>query len=139
MRRRKTFNPKRSIRGVVDRESLQRLANRVRYGGNPEHKRNPGDFGLVPPAQPRADKTLCDEAGISKKAVAEGLLRDGVAKGLVSEQMRGEFPQNIWAVTKDGLPLEAELENQAQGTYHGYPMPSTDPFRDKVLERWKKG
>lgn len=139
MRRRKTFNPKRSIRGAVDRELLQRLAKRVRYGGNPEHKRNPGDFGLVPPAQPRADKTLCDEAGISKKAVAEGLLRDGVTKGLVSEQMRGEFPQNIWAVTKDGLPLEAELENQAQGTYHGYPMPSTDPLRDTVLELWKKG
>lgn len=138
MQRRKTFNPKRAIRDFAGRDSLEQLAQRIRYGGNPEHKRNPGDFGLVPPAQPRADKTLCDEAGIFTKELAERLLKDGALNGLISDQMRGDFPQNIWVVTQDGIPLEAELENQAQGTYHGYPMPSTDPFRNVVLERWKK-
>ncbi len=57
-------------------------------------------------------------------------------RGLISVQTRGQFPQNIWSVTESGCPLEAQLENQELGTYHGYPMPSTDPFRDAVLLRW---
>jgi hypothetical protein len=116
---------------------LDRLASCVKYGGNPEHKRNPGDFQLNPPAQPRADKTLCDAVGIFKKSKALWLLQEGVRRGLISEQTRGEFPQNIWSVTKDGKPLEAQLENQTQGIYHGYPMPINDDFRDEVLKRWK--
>ena len=65
MRPRTTFNPKRRIAETEDSERLIWLAQNVRYGGNPQHKRNPGDFGLVPPSQPRPDKTLCDEAGIT--------------------------------------------------------------------------
>ena len=52
--------------------------------------------------------------------------------------MQGTFPKNIWAVTDDGIPLEAQLENQAQGTYHGYPLTSNDDFRHIVLERWNR-
>jgi hypothetical protein len=137
MRRRKRFNPKRRIRADFDPDELGQLAQKVRYEGNPEHKRDPGDYGLTPPAQPRADKTLCDGVSIYKRSVAENLLRRGVKKGLVSEQMRGEFPQTIWSVTADGHPLEAQLDNAEQGVYHGYPMPTTDPFRDVVLRRWK--
>ena len=51
---------------------------RVKYGGNPEHKRNPGDFGLTPPSQPRADKTLCDEVAVFKRTTALRLLRKGI-------------------------------------------------------------
>ncbi len=47
------------------------------------------------------------------------------------------FPKNVWVVTEDGIPLEAQLENQETGVYHGYPMPLDDPFREKVLERWE--
>jgi hypothetical protein len=117
---------------------LEYLASRVSYGGNPEHKRNPGDFGLTPPAQPRMDKTLCDEVGIERKDDAEGLLRTGVRKGLVSVQIHNGFPQNIWAVTKRGDPLEAQLENSETGVYHGYPMPMADPLRDEVVARWQR-
>jgi hypothetical protein len=131
------FNFKRQIRRDCDPDELARLASCVKYGGNPEHKRNPGDFQLNPPAQPRADKTLCDAVGIFKKSKALWLLQEGVRRGLISEQTRGEFPQNIWSVTKDGKPLEAQLENQTQGIYHGYPMPINDDFRDEVLKRWK--
>lgn len=100
------------------------LADRVKYGGNPEHKRNPGDFGLTPPLQPRPDKTLCDEVKIFSRREATGLLKEGVKKGLISEQhTQNGYPQNIWAVTEEGWPLEAQLENARQGTYHGYPMP----------------
>ena len=67
------------------------------------------------------------------------LLRRLVAeaqRGLVSVQIRGRFPQNIWAVTEAGHPLEAQLENQEQGTYHGYPMSTTDPVWHAVVARW---
>jgi hypothetical protein len=43
----------------------------------------------------------------------------------------------VWAVSIEDLPLEAQLENAANGTYHGYPMAEEDPFRDIVLARWK--
>jgi hypothetical protein len=113
------------------------LLQRVRYGGNPEHKRNPGDFGLTPPSIPRPDKSLCDAVGIFRKPEAEQLLREGIRRGLVSMHERRGFPQNIWAVTKDGQPVEAQLENAERGVYHGYPMPLSDPFFHEVLSRWE--
>lgn len=115
---------------------MAELATRVRYGGNPEHKRNPGDFGLTPPSAPRPDKTLCDAVGVFERKVAKQLLREGIERGLISEQHRGEFPQNVWAVTTQGHPVEARLENATLGTYHGYPMPPTDPFCENILNRW---
>jgi hypothetical protein len=138
MRKRKSFNQKRSICSQQDtpdrREVLQDLVRRVSYGGNPEHKKNPGDFGLQPPSSPRLGKTLCDSVGILTRTEALRLLRDGLKRGLVSSQQRGGWPQNVWAVTADGSPLEAQLERD--GIYHGYPMPENDPFRAEVLKRW---
>lgn len=136
MRRRASFNPKRRIAENLSPGKLADLASRVKYAGNPMHKRNPGDFNLTPPSQPRPDKTLCDAVGIVSMRDALRLLRIGVNNGLISVQTRGDFPQNIWAVTDEGHPLEAQLENPAQGTYHGYPIPSNDDFRERVLERW---
>ena len=136
MRRRAGFNPKRRIRESCDRTELDRLASQVTYGGNPEHKRCPGDFGLVPPSHPRADKTLCDDVGIHRRVDAQDLLRKGVGAGLISRQTRGIYPQNIWSVSDAGEPLEAALENRETGAYHGYPMPTTDPFREYVLRQW---
>ena len=133
---RRTFNPKRRIAEIEDSERLTGLVQSVKYGGNPQHKRNPGDFALVPPSQPRPDKTLCDAAGITSIKEATRLLREGARRGLISEQTRADFPQNIWAVTADGIPLEAQLDNREQGIYHGYPIPATDDFRNEVLKRW---
>jgi hypothetical protein len=79
----------------------------VRYGGSPYHKSNPGDFGLTPPAQPRADKTLCDTVEIFEREVALRYLREGIRRGLVSEVPDGGWPKNIWSMTDDGRPLEA--------------------------------
>lgn len=139
MKRRTAFNPKRKIRTTCEGIDLDQLADRIRYGGNPEHKRNPGDFDLHPPSRPRADKTLCDMVNIHKKEDAVELLKKGVRKGLVSERMRNGYPQNIWTLTDDGYPLEAQLENAISGTYHGNPMPETDPFRGEILRRWDCG
>lgn len=66
------------------------------------------------------------------------MLKAGIQRKLVSKQKRNAYPQNIWSVTKEGVPLEAVLENQGNGTYHGYPMPVGDPFRDRVLELWNQ-
>ncbi len=138
MPRRNNFNPKRRIADADSAPNLTLLAERVRYTGSPYHKRDPGDFGLTPPAQSRPDKTLCDEAGITSKLEARRLLKRGVRKGLISVRRDGEFPVNIWSVTRDGVPLEARLENGVLGTYHGYPLASNDDFGDVVLERWDR-
>ena len=132
------YNPKRRIQSDPEQEYLKILVSRVKYSGSPYHKRTPGDFGLTPPVQPVPDKTLCDQAGVTTVTEASRLLKAGVKKGLISVQIHGEFPQNIWAVREDGWPFEAQLENQVQGTYHGYPMPSTDDFRLEVLKKWNQ-
>ena len=135
---RKGFNPKRRIRtSPIDRAYLDQLSKRVQYGGNPEHKSNPGDFGLHPPSSPRPDKTLCDGAQIFERNVAVKLLREGVRRGLISQQEWEGLPQNIWAVTDSGIPLEAQLENQAKATYHGYPMPGSDPLSNEITRLCK--
>lgn len=67
---------------------------------------------------------------------AQRLLRHGIEKGLVSEQTRNGWPQNIWSVAQNGTALEAMLDNQTEGTYHGYPMLSDDPLAATVLELW---
>ena len=143
MKRYNKYNPKRKIRVCTtqDREYLSRLCAIVGYGGNPQHKKNPGDFGLKPPCDPRPTKSLCDTVSVFRKEAALELLREGVRRGLVSESERNGFPQNIWSVIelRDGnaVPLESQLENPEKGTYHGYPLPETDPMHGLVLERWR--
>ncbi|MBO3707203.1 MAG: hypothetical protein J5X21_12455 [Candidatus Accumulibacter sp.] len=140
-RRYAQFNPKRKLLSPAEVEvrvaELRALASRARYGGNPEHKKNPGDFGLVPPSDPRQGKSLCDFAKILKRNEAEALLRAGLCKGLVSDRMVGDWPKNVWAVTEDGLAVEAQLESPDLGTFHGYPMPETDPLSLEVIRRWR--
>lgn len=138
MPERRTFNPKRQICSPEEfrnrQENLSKWLQSARYGGNPDHKRNPGDFGLNPPSGPRPSKTLCDQVQIFRRSDAIVLLRAGLEKGMFSIQERNGWPQNVWAVTDKGQPLEAQLEGI--GVYHGYPMPEADPFREKVLKRW---
>ena len=136
--RRGTFNQKRRLCPLDEvgfrNESLAPNLEKLRYGGNPEHKRNPGDFGLTPPSMPRPGKTLCDQVEIFTRTKALQLLRAGLDRGMFSVQERNGWPQNIWAVTEKGDPLEAQLEGV--GVYHGYPMPEADPFREVIIERW---
>lgn len=135
------FNPKRRFL-QPSAEELTRLcdlAETVAYGGNPEHKKNPGDFGLTPPSDPRRGKSLCDVAKIFSRAVAHGLLQEGLRRGLVSDRHDSGWPRNIWAVTEAGVPLEAQLENPVVGSYHGYPMPDSDPLASEVVKRWGQG
>ena len=131
------FNPKRKLRAWVgdasDKAYADRLARTLSYTGNPQHKRDPGDFDLTPPAAPRANATLCDEAGVFKKKAAIRLLKEGARKGLVDGRKVTGFPSLIWAV-RDGVAFEAQLENAGKGEYHGYPMPLSDPLRPLILQ-----
>lgn len=132
------FNAKRRLRVLTEADGVlcADLVQRVIYGGNPEHKKNPGDFGLVPPSGPRPGKSLCDEAHVFSRKQALNYLKQGLAKGLISDRSKGVWPQNIWAVTESGVPLEAQLENPEIGSYHGYPMPPSDPLADEILMQW---
>jgi hypothetical protein len=132
---RESFNPKRAFhdQATLPPAQIDHWIAEVRYGGNPEHKRNPGDFGLTPPAAARMGKTLCDKVGVFSRDAALELLREGLRRRLVSSQQRDGWPQNVWSVTDAGEPLEAQLEGS--GVYHGYPMPDNDPFREVVLQR----
>lgn len=134
------FNPKRQMADLdpAGKERLCELADRASYGGNPEHKKNPGDFGLTPPANSRMGKSLCDAAGIFTRKEALELLREGLRRGLASDRQEQGWPRNIWAQTDAGVALEAQLENPQAGTYHGYPMPESDPFAGLVKERWEQ-
>lgn len=116
-------------------QELEQLSSQVKYGGNPEHKRNPGDFGLTPPSDPRPYKILCDDCGIFNRSIAERVISESAQKSIVSAQMKGQWPRKIWAVTSEGQPVEVQLENEVQGTYHGYPMPEADPMRQKILKQ----
>lgn len=131
---RRSFNPKRAICARVSLDVAEK-AQGAEYVGNPLHKSNPGNFGLIPPRNPRPSKTLCDSI-VTDRAIAQALLKEGVRKGLVSVQNRNGWPQNVWAVTDDGVALEAQLDNEVLGTYHGYPMTLADPLRPSVVARW---
>jgi hypothetical protein len=114
-------------------EEKTTLRSRAVYEGNPQHKRNPGDFGLTPPAAPRADKTLCDEAGIFKKARARELLMNAIERGVVSESDTTGFPKQMWVVDEHDRVFEAMIGGTQQGYYHGYPIRKSDPLHARIL------
>jgi len=118
-------------------EARRNRSASAKYGGNPEHKRSPADYGLTPPSQPRPGKTLCDGARPLLKEEAEELLKDGFRRGLTSICNADSWPQNVWSVTEAREVFEAQLENREQGVYHGYPMPMDDDFRKVVLREWE--
>ena len=140
MRERRGYNPKRQIApdDLSSLASRNALLSEVLYGGNPEHKRSPGDYGFTPPAQPRPGKTLCDAEGPFLKDNALELLKSGLAKGMVSVRNNNGWPQNVWAISDTGELFEAQLENSIRGIYHGYPMPKNDDFRLEVIREWKR-
>jgi hypothetical protein len=138
-KRNSKFNSKRKIRDLEECnfQYLSDLASRAQYGGNPEHKMNPGDFNLTPPSSPRAGKSLCDSVKVFTRKKALALLREGIRIGLFSDRSEGDWPKNVWSVMDNETPLEAQIESSEQGSYHGYPMQETDPFCQEVIKQWR--
>ncbi len=73
--RRKT---RRRMRPTLTAEERRFLKENAGYEGVAYHKWSPGDFGLEPPAAPRPDKTLCDEAGVKDRERAKELLAQAI-------------------------------------------------------------
>ena len=131
---------RRMIRGdTLSEPEKVRLRGEARYEGSPYHKRNPGDFGLTPPSQPRPDKTLCDEAGIKNRSEAESLFAQAIERGLVSRsESAAKFPKQIWVVDESGRVFEAMHGGTREGRYHGYPIRRSDPLFGDVSKAWNK-
>jgi hypothetical protein len=109
------------------------------YEGSAYHKRSPGDFGLTPPAAPRPDKTLCDEAGLTRRADADALLAQAIDGGLASEATGAPgFPKQLWVLAQDGQVFEAMYGGSRMGLYHGYPIRRSDPLFDQVVTAWEQ-
>lgn len=130
-------NPKRRLHARLPAERRRELAQRVKYVGSPLHKRNPGDFGLTPPAAPRPGKSLCDDVSIFQRDNAQALLQEGLQAGLVSPDAEDGFPRHIWMV-HDARVIEARCDNTQAGTYHGYPLEADDPMADAVRREWSR-
>src|SRR5271156_816767 len=93
---------------------------------------------LVSRGDAKTGQDVVRSAGVRARRVALSLLRSGIGKGLISRQERNGFPKNIWAVDEHDFAFEAQLENLAAGVYHGYPLPSADPFSVEVMRLWKE-
>lgn len=136
------FNPKYHVLTPPEyrsrKEELEKMANTVVYTGNPKHKKNPGDFGLVPPADPRPNASLCDNARIFSKTEAQKLLREAFRFGLVDSRSNpGEWPKIVWMVIHGKMVLQGMYENDP-GHYHGFPLlPGDDPICKEVMRAWE--
>lgn len=135
------FNPKRTIlttpQYIQTKDELIKKSKDLTYDGKAEHKLNPGDFNLTPPACGRTDKSLCDLAKIFTHKEALKLLREGFSKGMIDTREHMGWPRHVWAVIDDDLVLEAKPSIPGAGCYHGYPLPPSDPLFDEVLAKWK--
>jgi len=115
----------------------QAMRTGAAYEGSAHHKRNRGDFGLTPPAAPRPDKTLCDEAGILERDVARRLFERAIDRGLVSEPTATNgMPKQLWVVDEQGRVFEAMYGGSVAGRYHGYPIRRADPLFGKITRAW---
>lgn len=127
-----------SATGAVDGSELARMETMATYRPSPYHKFGSSAAGLQSAPAPRPDKTICDRPTSGRGRNALDLLRSGFRRGMVSEQRRGDWPQNVWAVDEEGVVYEAQLGNLEAGEYHGYPMKQDDSFAGFIRDEWKR-
>ncbi|WP_041793624.1 hypothetical protein [Pararhodospirillum photometricum] len=141
MVKRQGNNPKRRIvsEGAVSSDELRRVLGEARYGGSALHKRRPGDYKLKPAVNPRPNKSVCDDLRSVLLREAQGLLKEGIRRGLVSAFETGGFPKYVWAVDAHNEPYEAKV-GEDEKTYHGYRLSEENEpdMRDLVLSEWNK-
>jgi hypothetical protein len=127
------------MEGYLPAAEITTLLTKISYRGNPVHKRHPENFGFPSGSGPRPAKTLCEDADVFSLDEAQQLLQEGVRRSTVSATKRGAFPQTVWAVTVGGRVVEARLDNQTQGTYHGFPIQPSHPICEEVKQKWEAG
>ncbi len=125
--------------GLLSKEERIFLQTNAAYEGSPFHKRSPNDFGLTPPTYAvRPEKTLCDEAGITKKQIAIELFARAIQVGLVSEAWTFGFPRQMWVVDDGEQVFELMYGGSRLGRYHGYPIRLRDPWSEEIKRVWRE-
>lgn len=120
-------------------EELARIASLAQYGGSANHKLHPGDYGFVPPTNPRPSKSPCDFLRPVLKREAAKLLREGIQRGMVSRFQPGQLPKYVWAVDEHGEVYEAKTKPGQEVVYHGYRLGDDErQMRTEVRSEWKK-
>lgn len=131
--------PVKSDNSPYNEEDLSLFAEKIRYKGNPRHKKSPRRFGLEGNVKPYNRKALCDVVSVKTAGEAIGLLKEGIRRKLISlpdpRPYELKWPKCIWAV-KDDIVLEAR--HTGNGVYHGYPELSTQALGKIVKELWER-
>jgi len=139
MAKRQSNRPDRRICpiGLLTTAELLRIAATARYVGSPNHKLRAGDYGFVPPSNPRASKSLCDDKRALLKSEARDLMMEGIRRGMISRVEPGQFPKYIWAVDNSGEVFEAKTKPGQETDYHGYRLGDDErQMRAEVLKEW---
>jgi hypothetical protein len=117
---------------------LKALAKVLRYEGTSFHKLRPGDYRLVPPANPNPSKSACDELRPVLRSEAMRLFKRGVALGMVSPFEPGSTPKYVWAVDGEGEVYEAKTK-PPDTVYHGYRIGEDESqMRRYILGEWRR-
>lgn len=138
--KRQTNRPDRRVatEGSIPAADLAALSDRLRYVGSGLHKLHPGDYGFVPPVNPRPSKSPCDELRPVLAAEAAALFRRGVTLGMVSRFEPDESPKYVWAVDVEGEIYEAKTKPPDTG-YHGYRIGEDEgEMRRYILGEWRR-
>ncbi len=114
--------------GRFDAATLEALGKALAYVGSAHHKLRPGDYGLVPPTNPRASKSACDDKRPLLLTDATALIEFGV----------GAAPKYVWAVDDRGDVYEAKSNSGLETGYHGYRLGEDDPQRVYILNEWRR-
>jgi hypothetical protein len=123
---------------TLTKAELDRVIETARYVGINIHKLHPGDYGFVPPVNPRPTKGVCDDLRIILMKEAAELMRDGIRRGMVSQFEPDQLPKYIWAIDGDGEVYEAKTKPGQDRDYHGYRLGDNDKWmRAEVRREWK--
>jgi hypothetical protein len=140
MTKRQGIRPDRRVApaGSISGETLATLAQRLRYKGISTHKLHPGNYGLVPPVNPRPCKSPCDDMRSILSQEAEDLFRAGLLAGMVSSFEPGSLPKYVWALDTDGEVYEAKTKPPDM-EYHGYRLGDDErDMRRYIRAEWRK-
>ena len=140
MTRRQSNRPDRRIVPfeAVTTDELARIASQAQYVGSANHKLHPGDYGFVPPSNPRPSKSPCDALRPVLLAEAAALFHSGLTAGMVSAFDVHSTPKYVWAVDSDGEVYEAKTK-PPDVVYHGYRVGEDEnDMRSYILAEWKK-
>ncbi|HEY6359350.1 MAG TPA: hypothetical protein VIX35_14005 [Vicinamibacterales bacterium] len=140
MRKRQGNRPDRRVApvGSISKDELQKLGVDLQYGGSSLHKLHPGDYGFVPPVNPRPSKSPCDELRPVLRVEAARLFRNGVISGMISRFEPDLTPKYVWAVDADGEVYEAKTK-PPDTSYHGYRIGEDEPeMRRYIIAEWRE-